>query len=115
MRQKRHTPPIGALHLNRACEKCSVVRVTEWRDRFLIGAMNKQIIQKLASLAQTDSKIHGPYHWARVVKFGDRLADTIPLDRREMFCVQLFGWTHDLARVDDGADPAHGPAGRSAS
>ena len=73
--------------------------------------MNKALVDHLRALARIDSTIHGPAHWARVVQFGTRLARIIPLSREETFCVQLFGWTHDLARLDDGMDPQHGPAG----
>ncbi len=49
--------------------------------------------------------IHGPEHWARVLKNGLRIAKHT--DANE-WVVRLFALFHDSCRVNDGSDPEHG-------
>lgn len=55
--------------------------------------------------------LHGWAHWVRVYENGMRLAQ---LNGANQTVVQLFAFTHDMARQSDGADYEHGPraAGR---
>ena len=58
-----------------------------------------------------DSCLHGPEHWRRVALFGGELARCNDLDVRARRAVEIFAWTHDLARENDEADPEHGARG----
>lgn len=50
--------------------------------------------------------LHGWSHWVRVYENGLRLADRNGAD---LLVVNLFAFTHDMARLNDGRDPNHGP------
>ncbi len=52
--------------------------------------------------------VHGLAHWARVCDNGLRLAEQTGADRE---VVELFAFFHDSRRLDDQADPEHGPRG----
>ena len=52
------------------------------------------------------TSIHGPLHWQRVWENGQRLA---LLNGANLMVVALFAFTHDVARLDEGADWQHGP------
>jgi uncharacterized protein len=49
---------------------------------------------------------HGIAHWARVLENGLRLAEETGAD---IEVVQLFAALHDFQRINEGADPKHGP------
>jgi uncharacterized protein len=51
---------------------------------------------------------HGWPHWVRVRENGLRLAQATGADS---VIVELFALFHDIARVNEGADPAHGARG----
>jgi hypothetical protein len=69
--------------------------------------MSREIIQKLESWRRFDSVLHGPAHWARVHRFGLALGRGLELNQSAMRCIEVFSWTHDLARVDDGGGRVH--------
>jgi uncharacterized protein len=50
--------------------------------------------------------VHGPSHWERVEKNALEIAQETGADE---ITVRLFAMLHDSCRVDDGADPGHGP------
>jgi uncharacterized protein len=50
--------------------------------------------------------IHGWEHWLRVCENGLHLAHRNGAD---LLVVTLFAFTHDMARLNDGRDPMHGP------
>ena len=50
--------------------------------------------------------VHGPDHWKRVEDAGLALAKETGADET---VVRLFALFHDCCRLDDGADPLHGP------
>lgn len=50
--------------------------------------------------------IHGPSHWARVRYNGLLLSQRTGADWK---IVELFAFLHDSQRMNDGADPEHGP------
>jgi uncharacterized protein len=50
---------------------------------------------------------HGPDHWARVERNGLHLCRCVP--GADETVLRLFAAAHDAARLDDGADPEHGP------
>lgn len=68
-------------------------------------------VDKLTELAWIQSDLHGPKHWARVAHFGKKLATLHGLDERAHQCVELFAWTHDLARLSEGEDLEHSQRG----
>ena len=49
---------------------------------------------------------HGVGHWARVLENGQRLA---AVTGAKVEVVELFAMFHDSRRVNEGADPDHGP------
>ena len=51
---------------------------------------------------------HGLSHWARVLDNGLRLADQTGANRQ---VVELFALFHDSCRLNEDADPQHGPRG----
>lgn len=61
--------------------------------------------------ARMQSELHGPGHWARVARFGERLGRLSGLPEGQRLLVQAFAWCHDLARESDGTDPEHGRRG----
>lgn len=67
----------------------------------LLAAIIKQV-------AINPHGIHGLSHWARVYDNGLRLAAETGADRQ---VVELFAFFHDSRRLDDQADPEHGPRG----
>ena len=52
--------------------------------------------------------IHGPKHWARVLKTGLEIAKASGGD---LEVVRLFAWFHDSRRENEDWDPAHGLRG----
>jgi uncharacterized protein len=50
--------------------------------------------------------VHGPEHWHRVEAIGQELCKE---SRGDLEVVRLFAILHDSCRLDDGADPLHGP------
>jgi uncharacterized protein len=50
--------------------------------------------------------LHGWDHWVRVYENGMALAR---LNGADQDVVALFAFTHDMARLNDGTDPEHGP------
>lgn len=49
---------------------------------------------------------HGPDHWARVSQHALAVSRSLGIDPLVPF---IFGLVHDSQRLDDGADPEHGP------
>ena len=74
-----------------------------------VGLMTaeRELIDQLRRFTHFDSKLHGPAHWVRVHRFGLLLADGLNLGDRQARCVEVFAWTHDLARLDDGGGNQH--------
>jgi uncharacterized protein len=66
-----------------------------------------EIIRALKGHTRFPSRVHGPAHWARVHRFGCLLAEKEGLPMHARTCVELFAWTHDLAREDDGGGNEH--------
>ena len=66
-----------------------------------------EIIRALMGHTRFPSRVHGPAHWARVHRFGCLLAEKEGLPAHARTCVELFAWTHDLAREDDGGGNRH--------
>ncbi len=52
------------------------------------------------------NSVHGPDHWKRVGEAGLALCKETGADKT---VVRLFAIHHDSCRLDDGADPLHGP------
>ena len=52
--------------------------------------------------------VHGLSHWARVLDNGRRLAEQTGANRQVVECFALF---HDSRRLNEDADPQHGPRG----
>ena len=79
------------------------------RDDWYILGMDSEsnLISRLRGFTSFDSRLHGPAHWSRVRRFGFLLADQQQLNERQTRCVEVFSWTHDLARVDDGGGNQH--------
>lgn len=69
------------------------------------------LIRHLERFARFPSTVHGPGHWARVCRFGACLAEREGLSPAAARAVEVFAWTHDLAREDDGAGREHAVAG----
>jgi uncharacterized protein len=68
----------------------------------------EQLIGEVLGLALTrDSSLHGPAHWRRVARFGERLVAWVP--GADQLVVLLFAVLHDSMRLNDGYDPGHGP------
>lgn len=59
------------------------------------------LIRRLRSFRFIDSTLHGPAHWSRVHRFGHMLCDHLQIGSAGRQCVEVFAWTHDLARKDD--------------
>ena len=53
-----------------------------------------------------EHSVHGPDHWRRVETVGLKLCKETSADET---VVRLFAILHDSCRLDDGADPVHGP------
>jgi uncharacterized protein len=71
--------------------------------------MTGQLLAAIIDQMAIDPRgIHGLSHWARVHDNGLRLAAGTGADRR---VVALFALLHDSRRVNDHADPDHGPRG----
>lgn len=49
---------------------------------------------------------HGAGHWSRVYNNGRFICSHVP--EADPLVVELFAWTHDLARVDENVDYVHG-------
>lgn len=67
----------------------------------------QKILPHIIPLAKHNSKIHGVAHWTRVHRFGLLLAESLKLSEEQRIAIALFGWTHDLARTDDGGGNLH--------
>ena len=65
------------------------------------------ILPHITPLAKHNSSLHGIAHWTRVHRYGLLLADSLGLSEAEKLAIALFGWTHDLARTDDGGGNQH--------
>lgn len=72
---------------------------------------HRELIHELERLARFPSQLHGPAHWARVQRFGTLLAEREGLPAEARRVVDVFAWTHDLAREDDLAGRGHALAG----
>ena len=70
-----------------------------------------KILPHITPLAKHNSAIHGVAHWTRVHRYGLLLADSLKLSEKEKIAIALFGFTHDLARTDDGGGNQHSIAG----
>lgn len=66
-----------------------------------------KIVPHLVPLAKHNSALHGVAHWTRVHRYGLLLADTLELSSTQKIAIALFGWTHDLARTNDGGGNQH--------
>ena len=66
-----------------------------------------KVLPHLIPLAKHNSRIHGVAHWTRVHRYGLLLAESHGLSEPEKIAIALFGWTHDLARTDDGSGNLH--------
>lgn len=66
------------------------------------------IDEVVRQLAINPLGIHGLSHWARVYANGMRLA---AINGADTDIVELFALFHDSRRLNEGADPAHGPRG----
>lgn len=51
---------------------------------------------------------HGEWHWSRVNRRGLELAKTTGANLKVVTC---FAFLHDACRIDEDADPDHGPRG----
>lgn len=69
--------------------------------------ISNEFIDELRQFTYIDSRLHGPAHWVRVHRFGTMLANSLNLSEREARCVEVFSFTHDLARIDDGGGNQH--------
>ncbi len=67
----------------------------------------RQVIKLLEAHRRFKSVLHGPRHWVRVHRFGTLMADEYGLDSEKRRCVEIFAWTHDLVREDDGPGNQH--------
>jgi len=68
---------------------------------------NRDVLAALEPFRRFRSTLHGPAHWARVHRFALVLAAQLKLPRPQRYCVEVFAWLHDLARVDDGGGRQH--------
>ena len=59
-------------------------------------------------IAVNPQGVHGLSHWARVLDNGRRLAEQTGANRQVVECFALF---HDSRRLNEDADPQHGPRG----
>lgn len=69
--------------------------------------MTDNLIEKLKHHTFFDSHIHGERHWSHVNHLGMKLADLMKLNPIQKRCVEVFSWTHDLARKDDNGGNEH--------
>jgi uncharacterized protein len=67
----------------------------------------REIAATMRQLAWHVSDLHGVAHWARVSRFGAGLSAGLHLSPAYRECVEIFAWTHDLARIDDGGGNDH--------
>lgn len=75
----------------------------------MVSPLTASLIEKVTrQLAINPYGIHGLGHWARVHDNGLRLAAANGAD---MAVVELFALFHDSRRLDEDADPEHGPRG----
>lgn len=70
-----------------------------------------ELVKRLEPFRKSDSILHGPAHWARVFHFGKLLSEKMSLPLQQRQCIQVFAWTHDLARWDDNGGNEHAIAG----
>lgn len=79
------------------------------QDAGRVGLLSseRELLAQLRRFTFFDSHLHGPAHWVRVHRFGLILADNMNLEESQARCVEVFAWTHDLARVDDGGGNQH--------
>lgn len=69
--------------------------------------MTDNLIDRLRMHTFIDSDIHGERHWSHVNHLGMKLAALMKLNPVQKRCVEVFAWTHDLARRDDGSGNEH--------
>jgi len=72
------------------------------------AAVNLDRIRRIAEskFSLGPYSVHGPDHWQRVETVGLELCQETGADGT---VVRLFALLHDSCRLDDGADPVHGP------
>jgi uncharacterized protein len=69
--------------------------------------ITRSLLQRLTgSFALPTRSVHGPAHWMRVRQNGLRLAEQTGANT---CVVELFAVLHDSCRLNDYADPKHGP------
>jgi uncharacterized protein len=71
------------------------------------GCERRRLLPLVSPVRQFHSAIHGPRHSAHVSRFGHLLAEAMGLPAQARVCVEVFAWTHDLARRDDGGGAEH--------
>ena len=75
----------------------------------MVSALSEALIEAVTKHVSINlCGIHGLSHWARVLDNGLRLAVANGADPA---VVELFALFHDSRRLDDNADPEHGPRG----
>ena len=71
----------------------------------------RDVVDTVRELAWHVSDLHGVAHWARVYRYGKALASGLRLHPTYKDCIEIFAWTHDLARIDDSGGPQHAKDG----
>jgi HD superfamily phosphodiesterase len=61
---------------------------------------------------QTQLRLHGLEHLREVARLAGRIAAGESHDRLRVISAIVAGFLHDMGRVHDGHDPAHGPKSR---
>ena len=75
----------------------------------MASVLSESLIEAVVKQVSINPRgIHGLSHWARVLDNGLRLAATNGADPA---VVELFALFHDSRRLNDNADPEHGPRG----
>lgn len=97
----RHVPTHVAAVPSRGRAVAGPVPAALWHD------LDELLEAVYSSATKLGSAIHGPEHWHSVaVAALHLLAAGEPADRPLVF---VFALLHDARRLDDGADPEHGP------
>jgi hypothetical protein len=97
----RHVPTHIAAAPSRGRAEAGRAPATLWHD------LDELLEAVYSSATKLGSAIHGPEHWHSVaVAALHLLAAGEPADRPLVF---VFALLHDARRLDDGADPEHGP------
>jgi len=75
----------------------------------MVSALSESLIEAVAKHVSINLRgIHGLSHWARVLDNGLRL---VAANGADPAVVELFALFHDSRRLNDTADPEHGPRG----